>query len=62
MVYTVIMARPENSTVLAGESPVRVRADSPGSRLRLWDEIPTAKRSVGSPYQAESKGTGRNIK
>jgi len=32
-------------TELAGESPVRVSAEAPGSRVRLAGEIPTAKRT-----------------
>ena len=43
------MVRPERRVVLAGESPVRVSAGAPGSRLQPGGEIRPAERSVKSP-------------
>jgi hypothetical protein len=47
------MVRPENCLSLAGESPVRVIAEEPGSRLRYIREIGCAERSVKSPEEGE---------
>jgi len=52
------MARPERRIVLAGESPVRVGAGAPGSRLRSQGEIRAARRSVKSPCKRGEQTSG----
>src|SRR5215467_7212024 len=52
------MVRPERRVVLAGESPVRVSAGAPGSRLRSQGEIRAARRSVESPCKRGEQISG----
>ena len=52
------MVRPERRVVLAGESPVRVSAEAPGSRLQLEGEIRPAERSVKSPCKRGEQTSG----
>ena len=52
------MARPERRVVLTGESPVRVSAGAPGSRLRLRGEIRATRRSVKSPCKRGEQTNG----
>jgi hypothetical protein len=49
------MVRPERRDVLAGASPVRVRAGSPGSRLQPGGEIRLAERSVKGPSRKKGQ-------
>jgi len=52
------MVRPEWRIVLAGESPARVGAGAPGSRLRSCGEIRAARRSVKSPCKRGEQTNG----
>ena len=52
------MERPERRIVLAGESPVRVSAGAPGSRLRSRGEIRAARQSVKSPCKKGEQTNG----
>src|SRR5215472_5372229 len=52
------MVRPERRMVLAGESPARVGAGVPGSRLRSRGEIRAARRSVKSPCKRGEQTSG----
>src|SRR6516162_2520647 len=45
------MARPERRIVLAGESPVRVSAGAPGSRLQLEGEIQPSRAECQKPLK-----------
>jgi hypothetical protein len=45
------MARPERRIVLACESPVRVSAEAPGSRLQPGGEIPTSQAECRKPLK-----------
>src|SRR5215831_4257269 len=47
--YNLPRERRERRIVLTGESPVRVSAGAPGSRLRSQGEIRAARRSVKGP-------------
>src|SRR6516165_8092954 len=51
------MVRPVRRAVLAGESPVRVSAGAPGSRLQREERSDRAKRSVKSPSIKEGEQT-----
>src|SRR5215470_1090837 len=50
--------RPERRIVLAGESPVRVSAGAPGSRLWSRREIRAARQSVKSPCKRGEQTSG----
>src|SRR5215470_14692054 len=52
------MACPERRIGLTGESPVRVSAGAPGSRLRSRGEIRAARRSVESPCKRGEQTNG----
>ena len=45
------MARPERRIVLSGESPVRVSAGAPGSRLQLEGEIQPSRAESQKPLK-----------
>jgi hypothetical protein len=53
-----VVARPERRVVRTGESPVRVSAGAPGSRLRLRGEIRATRRSVKSPCKRGEQTDG----
>ncbi len=46
----------------AGESPVRVSAGAPGSRVQRWGEIPSAKRTVESLCKEGAKDRAVTIR
>jgi hypothetical protein len=52
------MVRPERRVVLAGESPVRVSAEAPGSRSQSRGEIRPAERDVKSPCKRGEQTSG----
>jgi len=51
LAYTPNMVRPERRVVLAGESPVRVSAGAPGSRLRPSGEIRPRRAECRKPLK-----------
>src|SRR5512145_247789 len=52
------MVRPERRVDLAGESPVRVSAEAPGSRPQSGGEIRPAERGVKSPCKRGEQASG----
>ena len=48
--YNRFMVRPERRIVLAGESPVRVSAGAPGSRLQPEGEIRLSRAECQKPF------------
>ena len=56
------MVRPERRNVLAGESPVRVSADAPGSRPQPPAEMPRAERGVKSLCHRREQRSGPQLK
>ena len=58
--YTGGNVRRESCNIPAGESPVRVIAGEPGSRLRLRGETPVTKRSIEVLQKGGGDGAGRN--
>jgi len=51
------MVRPERRAVLAGESPVRVSAGAPGSRLQPGGEIRPDRAECQKPFCKQGKQT-----
>jgi hypothetical protein len=51
------MVRPERRVVLAGESPVRVSAGAPGSRLQPGGEIRPSRAECRKPFNEEGEQT-----
>ena len=54
------MVRPERRVLLAGESPVRVSAEAPGSRPQPGEETPWVRAGRQRPVLAGSNEAGRN--
>ena len=54
------MVRPERRVRLAGESPVRVSAEAPGSRPQPGEETPWVRAGRQRPGSAGSNEAGRN--
>ncbi len=54
------MVRPERRVLLAGESPVRVSAEAPGSRPQPGEGTPWVRAGRQRPVLAGSNETGRN--
>src|SRR6202158_1520335 len=52
------MVRPERRIVLAGESPVRVSAEAPGSRLQPEGEILSSRAECQEPLKRGEQTSG----
>jgi hypothetical protein len=56
--YNAAMVRPERRVVLAGESPVRVSAGAPGSRLQPGGEIRPSRAECRKPLKERGANRG----